>query len=151
MASMINIVGMPQVLSRLKGASLKLNKSLERGLVKGGHFLQRESQKIVPWLTGNLSGTAFTRKITPTEVIVGYAAPYAAFVHENLDAAHGHDFNVKHADDISRAKARTKITRRKSLVWFNRGEHQQAKFLERPAREKRFDILNILAQEARRI
>ncbi len=36
--------------------------SIVEGLVVGGLFLQRESQKLVPVDTGNLKGSAFTRK-----------------------------------------------------------------------------------------
>ncbi len=36
--------------------------SIVDGLVVGGLFLQRESQKLVPVDTGNLKGSAFTRK-----------------------------------------------------------------------------------------
>jgi hypothetical protein len=161
MASMVHITGMPELMSRLKGAGKRIEMGVTRGLVKGGRFLQRESQKIVPVQTGNLRGSAFTRKLTAKHVTVGYTASYAAFVHENLDAAHGRAFNVKHAAAIARANRRLRFKQgkvvgqkageRRSTTFFNRGENQQAKFLERPAREKRLEILNIVAAEARLI
>ena len=61
-------------------------------------------------------------------VIVGYTAAYAIHVHENMEAAHGAAYNVKHAQYYKRGK-------RKGEVKIQRGPQQQAKFLEQPARE----------------
>jgi len=162
---MIKITGMKGIISKLQKTKSKLNSSISRGLYKGGQYLQRESQKIVPVMTGNLRGTAFTRKISWDHVTVGYTASYAAFVHENLNAAHGKAFNVKHAAEIARAGRMTtsksgrqtfKPTKGKLMGtaaggMFPRGENQQAKFLERPMREKRNEILKIVAAEASKI
>lgn len=60
-------------------------------------------------------------------VVVGYTTEYAVWVHENLEAAHGQAFNVKHAAEI------------KAGLEHSRGPLQQAKFLEQPARENRAD------------
>lgn len=43
-------------------AAMKNGASLINGLLTGGRFLQRESQKLVPVDTGNLKGSAFTER-----------------------------------------------------------------------------------------
>lgn len=151
MPAVIQIRGMQEVLSNLKKAGRRIGDGAGRGLVKGGQFLQAESQRICPVMTGNLRASAFTRRVAPKHVIVGYTAGYAAYVHENLEAAHGKAFNIKHATEIARANTRMRAGKRRSRVFFGRGENQQAKFLERPAKEKRHDILRIVAEEAKRI
>jgi len=82
-------------LKELKAGLLKRNKfhveALRIGLFKAGLFLQRESQKIVPVETSNLKGSATTRAVgqgKKVEVLVGYGAAYAVFVHEDLEARH---------------------------------------------------------------
>ena len=155
------ITGVNQMLKNLATAKMKFGFNLERGLVNAGKFLQRESQKIVPVQTGNLKNSAFTRKIGSgvyVDVIVGYTASYAAYVHEDLTKAHGKDFNIKHADEIARA-GEMKTTKSGRQVFkpklkmgtaaggmFPRGENQQAKFLEKPARDNRMILLNIIAK-----
>jgi hypothetical protein len=162
MANMIKMSGMSQVVAKLKKATNLTKDNLSRGLVYGGQYLQAESMRIAPVQTGNMRASAFTRKITKYHVIVGYTAPYAAFVHEIETAAHGKAFNVKHADKIAKANENLyfnekgkvigqKAGTRRHPIWFNRGEKQQWKFLEKPAREKRVEILTIVAAESRKI
>lgn len=50
-----------EIAARIAKAA-KLTGSLLKGLLVGGLFLQRESQKEVPVDTGNLKASAFTRK-----------------------------------------------------------------------------------------
>lgn len=160
MADMIKITGMQQVIRNINAARNKISTGIDRGLIRGGQFLQAESMKICPVNTGNLRASAFTRKayIGRHHVIVGYTAFYAGFVHENLNAAHGKAFNIKYADRIARRGLREKRARKLGMShtvtsdpYHMRGEKQQAKFLERPAREKRTEILKIVADEAKRI
>ena len=144
---MFELKGLHQVLSKLKVATNTMKLKAGRGLKKGGLFLQRESQKIVPKQVGTLHNTAFTRSQgsgLSTDVTVGYTADYATYVHEDLDKAHGKEFNVKHADEIAHA---SKKARTAAGGLFNRGEDQQAKFLETPARTKRTEMLTIIAAE----
>jgi hypothetical protein len=75
----------------------EVSKVLTKPLLRALEKLERES-----------------RRKNNGDVIVGYAASYALFVHENLDAAHGEEFNKKHGR--------------------GRGPNQQAKFLETPFR-----------------
>lgn len=55
-------------------------------------------------------------------VAVSYYANYALYVHENMQAAHGTDYNERYADEIAAGKRS------------DRGAGQRAKFLEEPAR-----------------
>jgi len=151
--------GMPQVLWKLKSSQGIVADSILRGLTAAGLFLQRESQKIVPVQTGNLKNSAFTRHAGAgihTDVIVGYTAAYAAYVHEDPTRVHGQEFNVKHAEEIAEAGRYTKAGRWKPTTkkgtarggMFPRGEKQQYKFLERPAREKRLQMIHIIREVA---
>ena len=81
------------IVGRLYTKKGETARGMERGLMKAGLFLQRESQKIVPVDTGTLKNTAFTRKKDgtsgfETEVVVGYRTDYDIYVHEDLDAKH---------------------------------------------------------------
>lgn len=122
MARITGVTGLGKVIRNLTNSKIGLGKELERGLIKAGLFLQRESQLIVPIDTSNLKNSAFTRKKSGTsglhtEVRVGYTANYAIYVHEDLDAQH----------------TPGKI----------------AKYLERPAREKKPQLQRIIADELR--
>ena len=98
------VTGVNQVVSNLMVADEKIAMGVARGLKRGGRFLQRESQKIVPVQTGNLKNSAFTRNVGGsgfhTDILVGYTANYSVYVHENLEAAHGQAFNIKYAAEI---------------------------------------------------
>ena len=148
----IRLSGMAVVLRNLAKSGDRIARGIERGLVKGGKHLQATSQKIVPVQMGVLKASAFTRNVggsgAKADIIVGYTADYAVYVHEDLTKTHGKEFNIKHADEIALATG-TKIGTAKGGM-FLRGENQQAKFLERPAREERRTILRIVANEARK-
>lgn len=122
MASLIKIRGMSQVLGKLRKSKSTTASGVERGLKMAGHFLQRESQLIVPVRLGFLKGGAFTRNIGgrgfDADVIVGYVEDYAVYVHEDLNAQHK--------------------------------PGKQAKYLEQPARQKRGEIIKIIMEEAKR-
>lgn len=121
MAGMIQVQGVSNLISKLKQKSDQFAKGTERGVIKAGLFLQRQSQLVVPVDTGNLRAGAFTRKEAGTSgfktvVAVGYVAAYAIYVHENLDARHK--------------------------------PGKIAKFLERPFRENKAKLLQIIKEEA---
>ena len=151
------VKGVQQIIKNMGRARKSVAAGVSSGLVKGGRFLQRESQLLVPVNLGNLKNTAFTRKTSSgltTHVVVGYTAGYATFVHEDLDKVHGKAFNTKYAAEIA-GKGRT-LTRGKNkgkTIWkaqdyyHPRGENQQAKFLEKPARQHRKRIMQIIANE----
>jgi len=149
---MIQVKGVPQLMKNLQLAKGTMLIKAGVGLYKAGLFLQRESQKIVPVQKGELKNSAFTRRFNigmglAAYVIVGYTAPYTVYVHEDMDKAHGGAFNIKHADEIAHAKANKLKASTAEGGMFNRGENQQAKYLESPARTKRIEMLAIIAAE----
>jgi hypothetical protein len=131
MAATVNIKEVQAALANVEASAAP---AMRVGLWRAGRLLQRLSMKLVPIQTGNLRGSADTLMKgsglqSAAEVI--YATEYALFVHENLDAAHGTEFNTKHADAIAAAGPAG------GKYYFNRGAKQQAKFLETPLRENR--------------
>ena len=122
------ITGFKGILERKHKEDARIVLAWIRGLKKAGLLLQRESMKLVPVDHGVLRGSAFTRVIgvgSKTDVQVGYTASYAIYVHENLDAAHGKQFNAKYRKEISQGLMRS------------RGPNQSAKFLEKPYKDQR--------------
>lgn len=110
---------------------------VQRGLVRCGLHLRRESMSIVPVDTGQLKSTAWTR-ITggsgkSTVVGVGYRTDYAVPVHDDPTKAHGRLFNIKHAKRIA------------SGLEHARGEEQQLGYLIIPAYANRANFRAILA------
>ncbi len=142
---MAKISGLDDIIKNLRRANTQIGRGVARGLKRGGLLLQRASQEIVPVDKGPLKASAFTRNVGgsgfDTDIIVGYTAEYAVYVHEDLEAAHGAAFNEKYAKQI--ADSGNKSFR-------SRGVNQQAKFLEQPARELRPVILKIIHQEAKK-
>lgn len=129
------VTGVRSFLTNLRAQNLRIQAGVERGLKRAGLLLLRYAQKIVPVEFGLLKASGFVRVEgygLASRVNVGFTASYAIFVHENLDAAHGAAYNAKYADDI-------KAGRKKA-----RGVNQQAKFVERPAREHRPELLAVI-------
>lgn len=108
MAKLVTITGMPRVLANLKKSRLTTAVGVQRGLKQAGLFLQRESQKIVPVDTSNLKGGAFTRNVSGSgfdaNMVVGYVADYATYVHENLQAKHQSGKQAKFLEQPAREK-----------------------------------------------
>lgn len=86
-------------LDRLFGKLDKLVENIEgrsaAGAFAAGLMVQAEAQRRTPVDTGNLRGSAFTRRVpedlTPdgwATVEVGFSADYAVFVHEDMEARH---------------------------------------------------------------
>jgi hypothetical protein len=116
---MVKVVGVEEIKKKLREASVTMGFKIQRGQIKAGLFLQRESQKVVPIEFGVLMNSAGTKAIGAswfTDVIVYYTASYAVYVHE-----------------------RTELKHKKGKM---------AKFLETPMRENRDKILRIIAGEA---
>lgn len=114
---------MAKIVSKKLKGSLKAHgraskKSLKRGLLLAGLFLQRESQKIVPIDTGVLRASANTRMDGDAAVTVSYGTDYAIYVHEDLEARHK--------------------------------PGKEAKFLEKPYKENRKKLRDIVKREMRR-
>ncbi len=143
MATLKSVTGMNTILRNMGKAKKTFAAGVGRGLMMGGLHLQRKSQDITPVDFGPLKASAFTRNVGgkgfATDIIVGYgseAVDYAVYVHEDLNKVHGKVFNIKYAKQIAAG------------TMHNRGENQQAKFLERPAREERRTIIIIVRREA---
>jgi len=129
------VTGLPQLVKKLKLLYPTCGKGMERGLKKAGIHLLGKSQKEVPVDKGILRASGFVRKTNGSgmnaEIGVGYTAEYAIYVHENLDAVHGAEYNQKYADGSEK----------------QRGPNQKAKFLEDPAREERGTMFSIIEAE----
>lgn len=151
MAKLTNVTGMKNVLRNLAAAKGVIGRNVGRGLKKGGLHLLRKTDKYTPVQLGNLRNSKFCRNVGgggfDADVIVGFTADYAAVVHEDMTKTHGEKFNVLHAEEIAAAAGTPRGTAKGGM--FARGEDQQAKFLERPAREERRLILKIIQREAR--
>lgn len=108
MAKLTRMTGMNTVLKNLRKSTRSTGLDVEQRLMKGGLFLQRESQKVVPVDTSNLKGGAETRNIGgrsfKADIIVMYKAVYAIFVHEDLDAKHKTGKIAKYLESVAREK-----------------------------------------------
>lgn len=108
MAAICKITGMSTVLNNLKKSKVIIGDHVEKGLKKAGLFLQRESKLVTPVDTGNLVGGAFTRNIGGSgfyaDIVVGYLAAYAVYVHEILDNAHKEGKKAKFLEGPAREK-----------------------------------------------
>lgn len=147
MKGMIQITGVDMVINNLLKVRPKIGVEVGTALKKAALFLLREADKIIPIQMGNLRASKFITSVGSgihTDVILGYKAEYAALVHEipNPPVAHGKEFNIKHATEIAAAKGTFMGTAEGGM--FNRRENEQYKFLEKPAREKRNDMLVII-------
>lgn len=82
--------GLEKVMSNLNREIGKIKGRTIAGLLAGGLIIQAEAQRRVPVDTGNLKGSAYTRKSPDDKeaVEVGFGAAYAVYVHENLNAFH---------------------------------------------------------------
>jgi hypothetical protein len=150
----LKVKGIDKLVRGMARYKRNVGKGVERGLVKAGEMLMRESLKIVPVQTGNLKASYEVRKKgkgLKTVVIIGYfGVSYAAYVHEipNPPVAHGEDFNVKHAAEIEAAAGTWRGTAEGGM--FHRKPEEQYKYLERPVREFQKDVLNIIRSEIKK-
>ena len=108
MAKLIKITGMSRVLANLKRSKSATAAGVERGLKQAGLFLQRESMLIVPIDKDILRPGAFTRNVGGSgfdaDVVVGYVADYATYVHEDLQAKHKPGKQAKYLEQPAREK-----------------------------------------------
>ena len=96
----------------------KRGEGLERGLMEAGIYLQGESQRIVPVRYGNLKNSARTYKTKIGNLVV-------------VHVAYGMEYAIFVHEDL---EARHK-------------PGKAAKFLETPFREKRRELIRIIAEE----
>lgn len=137
-------------LNRAKALRTALRKSTpqvadaaRRGLRAGGLKLQRQSQLSVPVDTGNLKGSAFTRDETTSQlrprIRVGFTARYALYVHEAPMSLQG-----------QKRKGKTPAGKsRKGKYWDPQGRATN-KFLERPFRQMRKEIIDTVRERVRK-
>jgi len=151
----LEITGIREVIMKLTGFRMKFAHATERGLVKSGLLVMRESQKMVPVQMGPLKASAFTDKSGSgfaTDVMIGYNGPlYAAYVHEipgidlSSPVTHGQAFNIKHAAEIAAAKGTPFGTAAGGM--FNRKPEEQWKYLERPLWDNLGKIFGTITNE----
>lgn len=152
---LVPVLNLKDITDKIGKLRAGMGKAMETGLVKGGKLLYDESRILCPiGITGNLHASARVTKEgsgMTTDVEVSYGTKndekvtYAVYVHERLDPpiAHGHSFNIKHADEIAKAPPGEKY-------FVNRRPQEQAKYLERPAREQKDAILRIIENELKK-
>ena len=122
--------GLERVLENINREIDKKQKQHAAGLWAAGLLVQGRSQKRVPVEHGPLRASAYTRKEGQTAVVVGYSAAYALAVHENLEQ-------------------KLKGKPRPSGLGQYWGPSGEPKFLERPFRESKKDILETIASYTR--
>ena len=115
MALVVRVEGVQKVLMNLKKAHKGLGREAATGLKRAGLFLQRASQKIVPVDTGALKGSAFTRAEGSGWDIV-------------VQVGYTQLYSIFVHENLE-AKHKT---------------GKEAKYLERPLRENRLQILKIV-------
>jgi hypothetical protein len=155
----IKVAGVDKLVRNLNRIGKNIGKGVERGFLKSASLIERESLKIVPFQTGNLKGAWFIEKKgvgLKADVAFGYrGVEYAAWVHEipgeNLysPVTHGKFFNIKHADEIAKAKGTWMGTAEGGM--FKRKPEEQWKFLEQPLRDNVQNILQIVRSEITKI
>lgn len=153
MPNIIKVVGMRNILDNLAKARAGLGLGMERGLKEAGLHLQRESQLACPVDIGTLKNSAFTQAEGSglrTEVFVGYTMNYALFVHE-MAPGPGAPGGAGHP----KRKRRKTTTIRKAPVREGRarieGGSGAIKYLERPAKRERFQIVAIIKKHLDRV
>lgn len=148
------VTGLNAALSGLDRRRKGFERGVARGLKKAGVHLLGKSIDIVPIDTGNLRAGAFVRSDgagAKIVVLVGYVADYAVYVHEDMNAAHGQAFNIKHAAEIAAYKAQYKKGKGPySPYSHKRKPEEQAKFLETPLRNEMDTMAAIVRQEAQK-
>ena len=143
----VYLEGLQQMLNKMSRAENIIGAAVQKDLMEGGEHLKEKSLELVPRETENLAKSIVGPKnVGPkglhADVVVYYdekKAPYAIWVHEiaNPPHAHGSDYNVKHAMEISKGRLKKKNPK------------EQWKFLEQPLRTERRTILKIIADTIR--
>jgi hypothetical protein len=131
------VQGTLQVIRRMKRKDQQFARDVARGLKKGGLYLQRTSQKRAPVEFGVLKNSAFTRAFGSgfqTVVVVGYTAAYAGQVHERVAMK-------------LKGRPRRPSPPHKGRYW-DPIPRATAKFLEKPVREEKEKISEIVRNTA---
>jgi len=160
----LQLEGLEKVISNINKEISKIEGRCEAGLVSAGLFIRGESQKLTPVVTGNLRNSAYVVSKKGVEappkdlssggsqaslaecavsntpmVIVGYAAWYAIFVHENPNAG-----------AVNLAQKATKYRSEKGSKRIVFSTVGQWKFLEAAIKQNQKRILAIIAAKAKK-
>lgn len=103
----MSVQGLKRITIALKKHRGAVAKGVRVGLFRGGLFLQRESQKIVPVDLNVLRPSANTRmegEGIESAVIVSYSTDYAVYVHEDMEARHKPGKSAKYLEKPLREK-----------------------------------------------
>ncbi len=80
------VKGLKTAIDKTRKFQQKVEMDKRRGLTKIGLFVKGAAQKNVPVDTGNLRSSAFSKlSSSMKEVVIGFTAKYAIYVHENLE------------------------------------------------------------------
>lgn len=80
------VKGLKTAIDKTRKFQQKVEMDKRRGLTKIGLFVKGAAQKNVPVDTGNLRSSAFSKlSSSMKEVVIGFTAKYAIWVHENLE------------------------------------------------------------------
>jgi len=141
----VYLKGLDQMLRNMSRSEKIIGSAVQKGLMAAGKHLKEKSLELVPRETENLAKSIVGPKnVGPrglhADIVVYYdekKAPYAIWVHEisNPPHAHGSDYNVKHAMEISQGRLKKKDPK------------EQWKFLEQPLRTEQRTIFKIIGNE----
>lgn len=136
-AKALNISGMDEVLKNLNREIQKIEGRTQAGVQEAALLVMRESAIQCPVETGNLLGSAYTRKVVSVSgpaVELGYGdgAAYAPYVHEMVGA------NFTGPRPSAKSEARRKGGKPTA----------KAKFLEDPLKENTGRILQTIRRRA---
>ena len=135
-----HVEGVERAIAKLRLTSTTTAVKFTSNLYQAGKFLQKVSQEIVPIDTKALHDSAKTTLFSAgwySNVAISYGnakVQYAVRVHEDLDMNHGAKFNSVYAAEIAQGRVGYKMKR----------PDEQAKFLEKPARDHQATILAII-------
>ena len=122
MAKMAYITGMNKVIANMKRANNLTGAAVAKGLKDGGLFLERESQKIVPVEIGVLRNSANTRNMGSKDFKADIVVSYST------------EYAV-YVHENMQASHKT---------------GKEAKYLEKPAKQKKREIIRIIRRSAQR-
>lgn len=117
----IQVIGDKRLKAWLRKEKIQNETSIERGLVKGGLALQRFSQQIVPVDTSNLKNSARTIK-------------NGRGLNTEVMVIYEAEYAIFVHEDL----------------YANHEPGKEAKFLEKPANERRQEIIQAVYEEARK-
>lgn len=132
------IIGLSDLRNKLRARKKKAAAGFEKGSKKAAKLILSKALEIVPLDTQELydSGRVeVTGTGLNTEARIKFEAEHAIVVHEDLTLRHGAAFNEAYAEDIAAGKTHA------------RRPQEQAKYIEKPIRENRKEIRDMINNE----